>query len=204
MASQASLRTAGGGDAAKRVADLAAASKPTSDDVLYAMEEAKTAMLERTARGVDFEERPFAPYSENGPFYLYPAGRATGKTATQKSRAAKRLSRKTGGEVTAGGGIRFASYAAAKRAFGRASVDLFGLGGAPHMLHALVTRLRGALEGVLGIYGAEAERAEGHNEGIPGRLPRRRWLDVSSGDVKRFADTVIRRVERRVRGSGNF
>lgn len=202
MASQASLRTSSGRDPVRHVADLAAGAKPTAEDVLYAVEEHKTAVLERTARGVDFEEKPFDPYSENGPYYLYPGGPGRGKlSAAQKARAAKRLAGKTGGETTAGGGVRFESYGAAKRAFGRGTVDLFGLGGAPHMLQAAVTRLKGALEGVLGVYGREADRAAGHNEGIPGRLPRRRWLDASRADVQRFAATLLRRVERRLGGT---
>ena len=187
------------------VADLASAATPTTEDVLFAVEEHKTTVLERTARGVDFEERPFAPYSEKGPYYFYPGGPARrGFTPAQKGGAAKRLAKKTGGATTAGGGIRFESYGAAKRAFGRGTVDLFGLGGAPHLLQAVVTRIRGALEGVVGVYGAEADRAEGHNEGIPGRLPRRRWLDASAADVRRFAGTLLDRVQRRLNGTRNL
>lgn len=37
---------------------------PTEGDILYAMQRLRTRILERTAKGVDVEGRPFAPYSK--------------------------------------------------------------------------------------------------------------------------------------------
>ncbi len=135
---------------------------PTEGDLLFAAERQRTRILERTARGVDFEGRPFAPYSERGPYYRR--------------------------------GVKYASYADYKRQLGRNTVDLTG-DRAPHMLQATVSKARGAVEAIVGIYGAEADRASGHNEGNPGKgLPQRRFLDASDADVDAMLDDIRERV----------
>jgi phage gpG-like protein len=73
------------------------------------------------------------------------------------------------------------------------------------MLQAMVTRAPasasgGELTATIGIYGDEADRAEGHNEGSPKtKLPRRRFLDASASDQKAMAADVADRVQARVK-----
>jgi hypothetical protein len=173
-----------------------ARSSPRTSDVELAVEEQKTRILERTARGVDFEERAFAPYSEKGPYYYYPNGRISKVQGSQQSRAAtlkqnaaaaKRFHGKINqgrgtklGQLTPGGGIKFASYAEFKRALGRANVDLLGPR-APHMLQAVIKAVRGSMEVVLGVYGDKGAIAAGHNKGTKA-LPQRKWFGISDAD----------------------
>lgn len=199
MPSEATLRLTGGGDVVRLAADLELAIQPTAADMLAALEWKRARVLELAAQGLDFEGRPFAPYSEKSPYTWYPAGRhSKGRTAKSRMDAAKRMRRKLGaGTVTAGGGIRFASYAEFKLSLGRSGVDLTGPS-APHMLQELVTRVIGPLEGRLGIYSADkAEIAEYHNEGTP-RMPRRRFLDTSAADVTTMSEILASRAEARL------
>lgn len=208
MPSEASLRsTSGGGEIVRVVERELSALLPTNDDLLYAIERQRTRILDRTARHVDFEERPFAAYSENGPYIWYPLGRhksAKGDighehTARKRDQAAKRMVKKLGaGTVTAGGGIRFESYAAFKRALGRSGVDLTGPS-APHMLQALVSRITGDLAGTLGIYSADkAAIAEYHNEGTE-RMPQRKFLGTSAADERAMETDLVERIQSRAR-----
>jgi hypothetical protein len=181
------------------------AELPTKADVLYALERQKTRILDRTARGVDFENRPFAPYSTKGPYYYTPstAGKGDHADNTRRIRSRDRFAKKLGlvKPVTKGFAIRFDSYAAFKASLGRAGVDLTGVS-APHMLQAIVAKVqedgRGAFAGTLGIYGDEALRASGHNVGNPNRgLPQRRFFDSSRQDIEDFyADLDDRRAAR--------
>jgi hypothetical protein len=171
-------------------------AKPTTAMLELVVEQFKTDMLEKTARGVDFEERPFAPYSTKGPYYYYPNGRigAKGQSLKLAQGAAKRLQKKiNAGEVTAGGGIKFASYAEFKKALGRTNVDLTGPR-APHMLQAIVRTTRGGLEVSLGIYGAEAARASGHNNGGK-NLPQRKFFAVSAKDKENMRLRLLKLVK---------
>lgn len=135
---------------------------PTTGDLLFAVERHKSRILERTLRGVDADEKPFAPYSEKGPYYYYPTG-ADGKrgTAKQQKSRVNRLLKKTqhvadylfeqgsdsagGVKTKSGRGIRYQSYADFKRSLGRAGVDLTGPK-APHMLQAILSEA-GGVEG---------------------------------------------------------
>lgn len=154
--------------------DYEKAATVTEADMLYVLNRQKSRILERTQRGVDINGSPFAPYSRRGPFYYYP-----GKAAKSRSGAAGRFQRKVGGTRTRLG-VKFASYADFKASLGRGVVDLTGPN-APHMLQAIVVRARGAAEGIIGIYGSEADRAEGHNTGT-GRLPRREFFGFGPAD----------------------
>lgn len=49
----------------------------TEEDLLYAGERFKADMLERTAKGIDVNGKPFAPYSTKGPYYFYPGDRGS-------------------------------------------------------------------------------------------------------------------------------
>lgn len=49
------------------------------------------------------------------------------------------------------------------------------------MLQAMVVRTPRPYEGVIGIYGNEADRAEGHNTGA-GHLPKREFFGASAKD----------------------
>lgn len=207
MPSEATLRVPGAADPVRFVAGQVAALMPTDADLLALIEMQKTRILTRTARGVDYEERPFAAYSTKSPYTWYPHGRGLASkpgdigheyTAKKRDAAAKRLRRKLGaGQVTASGGVRFANYAEFKRALGRSGVDLTGPG-APHMLQALVSRITGPLAGTLGIYSADkAPIAEYINEGTP-RMPRRQFLGTSAADKTAMERDLVARIEQRV------
>lgn len=121
-------------------------------------------------------------------------------------------------------GIKFASYAAFKSFLGRIGVDLLGPK-APHMLQGLIVKVGGivlgndegwqditvdtgnvsgianntpATEIVIGIYGEEAERAEGHNQGS-GHLPRRKFLAANEQDKILALQALVSRASFRMR-----
>jgi hypothetical protein len=173
----------------KWVEGIGKAVNPTHADLLRIGNYFKTQTLERTERGVDADGRAFAPYSEKGPYYYNPSSRNGGPKPKQAA-AAKRLLKKiggpgSGGKVSQSGtSIKFASYAAFKRSLGRSGVDLTGPR-APHMLQALTVRVAEDGKGVvLGIYGDAAARAHGHQYGVPGKLPQRKFLGATPEDRK--------------------
>lgn len=122
-------------------------------------------------------------------------------------------------------GIKFSSYAAFKQFLGRGGVvDLRGIK-APHMLQAMIVKVGGitifnedgstsevqgelftgdssnnqlASEIIIGIYGDEAERAEGHNQGTR-NLPRRHFLGASDRDKILILGDIARRVGMRMK-----
>lgn len=225
MAAKAEFRTSRGGDPVRLVVDLTSRILPDESDLQFALENQRKRILERTAQGVDFEGKTFAPYSQKGPYYFYPstqrgrtfqpaarllsaiwAGRSTFRSEYFKvlNAAAKRFKAKlgdgAGGNVqTRGGGIRFESYADFKAKLGHSVVDLTGPR-APHMLQAMVVKMRSGLEGAIGIYGDEAARASGHHEGNPRtKLPKRRFLGASTDDQKSMLEEMGDRATERWR-----
>ena len=199
------------------VADkLEKASQVTKGDMLYSAQGQRTRILERTQRGVDVDEVAFHPYSTRGPVYYYPS-----KNAKNRRSATLRLAKKLG--VSQGPnkqvvkvtrlGIKFPNYAALKAAFGRTTVDLFGIN-APHMLQSLIVRVLGdsipvggsadtsstevANEATIGIYGQEAIRASAHNDG-QGHMPRRHFLGTNSNDRSMIVSDIVARMGKRVR-----
>lgn len=180
--------TFGGRTLASVALDVEKAGRMDETDMLYILNRQKTRILERTARGVDINGSPFAPYSTKGPFYYYPARGLGGR---QRKAAAGRKARQLGGQRTRLG-VKFASYAAFKAGLGRGVVDLLGPT-APHMLQAIVVAARGADNGILGIYGSEADRAEGHNTGF-GHLPKREFFGFGASDeaaIQTDLDSII-------------
>ena len=221
------LRTSSGTDPSQALLKLRKNAQPTQGDVLYAGQRQRTRILERTAKGIDVDESPFAPYSDKGPYYYYPNGSVGNSRFSDKQMksAAKRLYSKLGkgkpgdGKMTltrSGKGLRFESYAAFKSWMGRSGVDLRGPR-APHMLQAIVVKAGRMMFGsygdtdvgltempepadelVIGIYGDAAERATGHNEG--GRhLPRRRFFGASASDMKQMARDIYDRIALRLK-----
>jgi hypothetical protein len=199
------------GDAAGVITRWKQGVKITQADATYALERQRTRILERTARGVDYSGRPFAPYSTNGPYYYYPNGRVgTSKFSDRQNRAAaSRLKRKLvakSGTNAAGGirltrsgkGIVFDSYAAFKAWLGRSVVDLFGPR-APHMLQAMLVKVGSGIvtEGRIGIYGQEADRASGHQYGAR-RLPQRKFLGASVEDKEIVKADILKRIAARL------
>lgn len=193
---------------------------PTEVDGLYAGNRQKARILERTERGVDVDEKPFAPYSEASEYIWYPVGRATGSRVSDvaKRRSALRMAGRLGVEktrVTKGGGIRFDSYAAFKQSLGRKGVDLRGPS-APHMLQAITVKTSGSKslvadatrrgssqlrEVVIGVYGEAAKRGTGHNEGnAKKKLPQRRWFGASRKDAEQFAADLATSIRKRLGG----
>ncbi len=182
----------------------------TQADALYALERQKTRILDRTGRGVDVDGRPFKPYSTKGPYTYYPNGRVGSSKFSdrQNKAAAARLKTKLAKVPTKGaGGLRltrsgkgivFDSYAAFKRWLGRTGVDLRGPR-APHMLQALLVKVASAFpkEGRIGIYGAEAARASGHQYGAR-YLPQRKFLGISVPERGAFVNDILARIKLRL------
>lgn len=122
-------------------------------------------------------------------------------------------------------GIRYASYGAMKAALGRSTVDLFGAEQHTHMLNCLLVKCGGvelpqsadaflhdtgemaafeqnqpASQLALGFYGPEAERAKGHNEGVPSRgLPKREFFGLSQEDLQIGERAIVQRMTIRAR-----
>lgn len=201
---------------------LSALSQPTIGDLLYAGQRQRSRILDRTSRGVDFEEKAFHPYSTTGPYYFYPSKGAKNRASGRATFARKIGVGKTGITKVKGGGtaertrlgIKFSSYAAFKAALGRGVVDLFGPW-APHMLQAMIVKVNGVLasdgagessnstpgtEIVIGIYGSEAERASGHNQGT-GHLPQRKFLAASEVDKDAVLNDIFARIMARVKNA---
>lgn len=201
--SECTLKTASGKDPVTLIANIRKGLTITEGDRLHAGNLVKSRILDRTARGVDVNNRPFEPYSTKGPFYYYPYGHLSvsaksSLSTKQRADSARRLQRKIGGTLTKSRiGIKFASYAAFKQAIGRSGVDLRGLHG-PHMLQAIQIQVNGETVTV-GIYGDEAKRASGHNEGIPHRLPRRYFFGSNTEDhrviLADLKDRALKRAE---------
>jgi hypothetical protein len=204
---------------------------PTEGDMLYALERQKTRILTRTARGVDFQERTFAPYNTTRPYYYYPSGpvgriRSTGEKSRAKAgvkRFAGKLGRTKSAISRSGLGLKFPSYAAFKFDYlGRQNVDLTGPR-APHMLQSIVSEAGGstffqsvnpglnafpnqALTGSIGIYGDPGIRAGAHNEGTR-YLPQRQFFASSDKDNTAFGNDLKTRVQNRLNvkyGSRSF
>lgn len=207
---------------------LAQEALPTTGDLLYAGQRQRDRILQRTQEGKDYLGQTFHPYSTNGPVYYYPSKDAKNRSAG-KNRFAKKLGIPAKKEVAKEGytarrtslGIKFSSYAALKYFLGRSNVDLRGVS-APHMLQAMIVKVGGfvlgeinsnsvsspntigdrsnASELIIGIYGDEAGRASGHNEGNPKKkLPKRRFLDASEEDRNLILQDIVARVAARVK-----
>lgn len=191
------LTTSDRKDAIQLVAQVADALKPQEGDFLLAAEHIKVKIIQRTRRGVDYMEREFAPYSEKGPFYWYPAGRA-GKA--RKAAAARANRKLKGGTLTKSGqGIRFESYAAFKRAMGSGVVDLTSPGAGAHMLGAMIVRMSGG-HAIIAIYDTfAADKASGHNDGIHKTLPQREFFRASDQDIAEVSRDLEARLLRRAR-----
>lgn len=202
-----------GKDPLAHIRALGAAAEPTVGDALFAGQMQRTLILDRTSRGLDSEGIPFAPYAENHPYTLYPN---RGGSPAARSKAAGRVARITGGKRTPFG-VRYPSYGAAKRAFGRTTVDLLGLENHTHMLNTIVVKCGSEALGQndtqpaaiantspaeelrIGFYGPEAARAQGNNEGVPSRkLPRRHFFDSSESERQMMLDAMGKRIQERV------
>lgn len=188
--------------------DLKSKIKPTADDLLLAMNIVKADIRESTAAGTDAEGAEFHPYSIKGPYYYKPftaGGKLASGSAKQERASAHRLHNKLkqtpgyeGRPSRSGRSLVFSSYAAFKASFGRTTVDLMGVRG-PHMLDAMVPSVQGD-EGILGIYGNEAERASGHNFGS-GRLPRRHFFGFSQKAKSEINRVLAERISNRLKKS---
>ncbi len=152
---------------------------------------------ERTSRGIDIRGKAFAPYSSTGYYYFYPAG--PNRSKLSRKRAAARLQRIVGGNLTRSGqGVRFESYAAFKRALGRGpNVDLMGPR-APHMMQSMVAWVEGG-HLVIGFYDPEKARiAKAHNTGNR-RLPKREFFGVSDEERDLIRTDAAQAVKDRLR-----
>lgn len=200
--------------------------RPTQADKQLAGEIVRTGIRERTARGVDVGGAPFAPYNETRP-YFYNVSAAGGKirggrfgepvrrfTIKAERAAVTRLIRKLRAGALAEGTpllktsvpasqtgrtIRFKSYGAFKRAFGRANVDLMGVR-SPHMLDALQVHV--VADGVkISIDDSRAKTiASGHTtEHRPKGMPLRRFFGIAEEDKRKVLATLADRIRERIR-----
>jgi hypothetical protein len=136
---------------------IKALSTPTVGDLLAVGQGGRTAIRQRTARGIDVNGAPFAPYSTKR-FYFYPNG-AVGSTRrvagtrnlnqqqVQKARAtaaAGRFKKTDKIGLRTPYGIRYdGGYAEAKAAHGRQNPDLYGLQQHTHMLDTMMVKAGG-------------------------------------------------------------
>lgn len=200
--------------------------QPTTGDLLYAGQRQRTRILDRTARGVDVDGVEFKPYSTKGPYYYYPGKNAKNRSGAARSFGNKigLKGKRIGQEVSLSRGnvasrtrlgIKFSNYGAFKRFLGRMNPDLRGPS-APHMLQAMVVRVldieltqdasgvysyegnQKANQMTIGIYGEEAERASGHNEGS-GHLPRRHFMGANDSDKNLVLTDILTRAAARAR-----
>ena len=125
----------------------------------------------------------------------------------------------SGRKTRNGEGIRFDSYADFKKSLGRSGVDLLGPR-APHMLQAIAVgtgfgRIHGdetpasvfsnpepAKDVVIGIYGQEQGRAEGHNTGVNPKWKRkhqRKFFGASADDIQQMVSDITTRILQRVK-----
>jgi hypothetical protein len=212
------FRTSRGGDPVAHIKLLKKAVEITAEDLLYAGQRQRSRIVERTRAGVDVDKRPFHRYSTGKPYYYNPTGSQKGRSWESRQAAVTRIMRKIGGTAKGGktpwivrsaGGkvvaevrgagdtIRFRDYATFKRWLGRSVVDLTGPR-APHMLQAIMTKVQGVKELILGIYGQKADIAQGHNEGA-NHLPKRHFFGASSADLKQMACDIGDRMAARMK-----
>jgi hypothetical protein len=203
------IKTKSGEPLESVVVSLEGILKPRKSDLLLAGQIIRAGIIDRTGRGVDADDRPFAPYDESRPYYYNPStggGKFTGQRFTAKAQraAATRLLRKLenapGAERSQNGkSIKFPSYGAFKRAFGRSNVDLRGVR-APHMLDAIVVQ---AVDegGKIGIYDPRAATiASGHTTGIrPRGMPLRKFFAFNRRDIQDVKDLVRAQMLERLR-----
>jgi hypothetical protein len=192
---------------------IIAASQPTVGDLLTAASNQVSRVQSRTVRGVDYQGRPFYPYANKKPYYV------PTETGPNRARRQKQLASRTGGlAIKKTYGIRYDSYAAYRRATGHPTVDLGGMSG--RLLSNIESRSGGqtlrhstgyanrtisidqyptpATQFEYGIYSSPADEiAEGHNNGVPGKLPKRRFLDSSQSDIASMESDIAQRCEQR-------
>jgi hypothetical protein len=211
----------GGKDIQIAMSELESSLRITAGDLITALSAQNKRILERTTkRFVDYTETPFAPYNETRPYYFYPYGKSNGKRGGRVlSKADQRRLRKDVKKTNAhnsGTGIRFASYAAFKRALGRGGVDLMGPYD-PHMINSAQISIGGdtfsamfnnnmsasekaypADNAYLTISGYRMGRlAFAHNEDDSGFNPKRKFFAFSSKDVDEVRELITKRMMER-------
>ena len=209
----------GGSNPVDYVRRISVAAQPTEGDIKYALGRHAQRVQERTANGIDYQGSAFAPYSTRGPYYHDPSreSRFAGYTTLKMRRnVAQHHARFYGGVHKRGTTtVKYESYAAFKAARGVGAVDLGGMEGS--LLPAIRIRVgdemgvdeaanvglesfpQPASEGSFGIYDEPMARiAEGHNNGIPGRLPQRMFIGVSDEDAARIVSDINLRILERL------
>lgn len=187
-------------------------TRPSQSERRLAGEIIKTGIRERSARGVDATGAPFKGYNETHPYYYNPNhhnAAAKGRfgeplrrfTAKSDRSAVSRLMKKlrgAGQKSPDGRSIKFASYGAFKRAFGRANVDLLGVSSGDHMLDAI--QVTPTEDGVrIGIYEKRAATlGRAHNYG-QGRMPVRAFFGIGDDDIRQIEATLAESIRDRIR-----
>ena len=163
----------------QRMAQVSRAFRLTAQAFQRVGEAQRRRIIQRVERqGKDIHDRPFAPYSTKGPIYIYgDHARRLGRQS--RGAAARRFAGITGGQRTRMG-VKYASYAAYKRALGRKVVDLAGR--SRRMLGQLVTARPTESSVTIGVFGEAAGRAAGHQRGS-GYLPKRQWLGATKLEI---------------------
>lgn len=178
-----------------------------------------------TKLGVDVDGVTFQHYNTTRPYYDYPGGRVgkttTQRIASRNRDFRSVVNREdilhSVGRLHGAGakktrlGIRYDSYQAYKfQGLGRAVVDLMGRNA--RMVRAVLVKV-GAIQAqadivvgptaypqpatsvTIGLYGEEAIRGSAHNEGVPGRLPRRHWFGANPQDLRAMEREILERRE---------
>lgn len=199
---------------------LKTALEVTEGDMIFALGRQTERIQQRTVDGVDYNGQAFAPYSTNGPYHHDPSreSRFSGYTSlVQRRGVALHHARFYGGTRKRGGvTVKYESYAAFKAARGVGNVDLGGMEGS--LLPALRISVNGAehdldealgigldtfpdpvIQGAVGIYDDPmAQIAQGHNDGIPGRLPQRTFIGISDDDLNLVSADLSTRMQERL------
>ena len=94
----------------------------TEGDALAVANEQRTRTLQRTARGVDRDGKPFKPYSTQGPIYVDVGGKGgSSRSVAQKVASVQRLLKKVGRKADKPQGLPRASTTRRKAALGTSS-----------------------------------------------------------------------------------
>lgn len=139
----------------RQLVNLGDAFEVTEGDLLVIMQEQKSRILERTSRGLDYNEQPFAGYNDTRRVYWYPAGPVGKQRSPQQHKRDRNAVIRAGRTVgmsfrtkedreknltRSGLGLKFKSYRAFKFEYlGRSTVDLYGPR-APHMLQSIAIK----------------------------------------------------------------
>jgi phage gpG-like protein len=160
-------------------------AKASRAQVEQGMQQVRSNTINRMNAGVDINQEAFAPYSEKGPWYQKVGGGTDKRKKTNAKAFLRRIGVKQNLEiyVTAGGSIRWPSYAAYKAYKGQSTPNLLESGQLQQAVVVAVQETPDGFEATIGVYGEPAIRGQGHNEGVEtSKLPQRKFFGFNDQD----------------------